>query len=200
MFFVFMDYLIIPLRLSYSERQYKRKITEWHLDKNVKDEEMAAIFLEYFRRKGVSGKESIFLVRGKMLDNKKIWRYVGRKQKSDRYFAKRLKSKYNESILPPHIGCRTPSPTVPTELTSGLNQLSAILKNKKERLMADSIDLTSAIDYIDPKSAMVDWSRDNPWPSVSNHEDPKRPLENDTNAPKREKASVRSRNGCWYVD
>ena len=61
-----------------SERQYKRKITEWHLDKNVKDDEMRAILAKQDARKR-EGKESIFYVRGRLVQNKKIDRYCQRK-------------------------------------------------------------------------------------------------------------------------
>ena len=61
-----------------SERQYKRKITEWRLDKNVKDEEMRAIIsMQEARRK--EGKESVFYVRGRLVLSKKIERFRQRK-------------------------------------------------------------------------------------------------------------------------
>ena len=61
-----------------SERQYKRKITEWRLDKNVKDDEMRAILAKQDARKR-EGKESVFYVRGRLVQNKKIDRFRQRK-------------------------------------------------------------------------------------------------------------------------
>ena len=61
-----------------SERQYKRKITEWRLDKNVKDDEMRAILLmQEARRK--EGKGSAFYVRGRLVSSKKTERFRQRK-------------------------------------------------------------------------------------------------------------------------
>ncbi|KAL9618015.1 MAG: hypothetical protein Q9204_008440, partial [Flavoplaca sp. TL-2023a] len=62
-----------------TERQYKRRITEWQLDKNVKDEEMRAIIaVEAIRIR--QGKKSTFHVRGRRVDRKKIDRFVQRKR------------------------------------------------------------------------------------------------------------------------
>ena len=64
--------------VTYSERQYK-KITEWNLDKNVKDHEMQAILKILEERKRLEGKDSVFYVRGHLVEPKKIERYVQRK-------------------------------------------------------------------------------------------------------------------------
>ncbi|KAI4268112.1 MAG: hypothetical protein LQ337_008032 [Flavoplaca oasis] len=62
-----------------TERQYKRRITEWQLDKNVKDEEMRAIIaVEAMRLR--QGKKSTFHVRGRIVNRKKIDRFVQRKR------------------------------------------------------------------------------------------------------------------------
>ncbi|KAL9599601.1 MAG: hypothetical protein Q9219_003757 [cf. Caloplaca sp. 3 TL-2023] len=62
-----------------SERQYKRRISEWHLDKNVKEDEMRAIIaMEAMRLR--QGKESTFYVRGHPVDPTKIKRFARRKR------------------------------------------------------------------------------------------------------------------------
>ncbi|KAI4221978.1 MAG: hypothetical protein LQ349_007715 [Xanthoria aureola] len=62
-----------------TERQYKRRISEWHLDKNVKDEEMRTIIaVDAMRLR--QGKKSTFHVRGRLVDRKKIDRFVQRKR------------------------------------------------------------------------------------------------------------------------
>ncbi|KAL8789264.1 MAG: hypothetical protein Q9195_006910 [Heterodermia aff. obscurata] len=61
-----------------TERQYKRKITEWRIDKNVKDDEMRAILAKQDARKR-EGKDSVFYVRGRLVQNKKIDRFRHRK-------------------------------------------------------------------------------------------------------------------------
>ncbi|KAL8964453.1 MAG: hypothetical protein Q9183_004438, partial [Haloplaca sp. 2 TL-2023] len=64
---------------SATERQYKRRITEWNLDKNIKDDEMRAIItLRRFRRD--QGKDSVFYVRGRLVDPRKIDRFASRKK------------------------------------------------------------------------------------------------------------------------
>ena len=63
-------------------KQYKSRITRWHLDKNIKDEEMRIILREQQRRR-LEGKDSVFVVRGRKVDPKKIERYVQRKGVND---------------------------------------------------------------------------------------------------------------------
>lgn len=66
-----------------TERQYKRRISDWHLDKNVKDEEMRAIIVTESSRLQ-QGKRSVFYVRDRQVDPKKIDRFAQRK-KIDKY-------------------------------------------------------------------------------------------------------------------
>ncbi|KAL8689178.1 MAG: hypothetical protein Q9218_005091 [Villophora microphyllina] len=66
-----------------TERQYKRKISDWHLDKKVKDEEMRAIIATEALRLQ-QGKQSVFYVRNRQVDSKKIDRFAQRK-KIDKY-------------------------------------------------------------------------------------------------------------------
>ena len=60
------------------ERQYKRKISSWRLDKNIKDHEMRAI-LAVRTSRIAQGKKSIFYVRGRRVDPAKIDRFLKRK-------------------------------------------------------------------------------------------------------------------------
>ncbi|KAL9035968.1 MAG: hypothetical protein Q9180_004570 [Flavoplaca navasiana] len=101
-----------------TERQYKRRITEWQLDKNVKDEEMRAIIaVEAMRLR--QGKKSTFHVRGRRVDRKKIDRFVQRKR-IDRNALDSLPGMQQStnsthhaaseyaSILPESVRCSTP--------------------------------------------------------------------------------------------
>ncbi|KAL8782173.1 MAG: hypothetical protein Q9213_005644 [Squamulea squamosa] len=102
-----------------TERQYKRRISEWHLDKNVKDEEMRAIIaVEAIRLR--QGKKSTFYVRGRLVDPKKIDRFSQRKR-IDRGALDSLPgmqqfttTSYHPSsdyfsMLPANVRCSTPS-------------------------------------------------------------------------------------------
>lgn len=62
-----------------TERQYKRRISDWHFDKNVKDEEMRAIIATEALRLQ-QGKRSVFYVRDRQVDSKKIDRFAQRKK------------------------------------------------------------------------------------------------------------------------
>ena len=77
-----LDEVMKKMALSHSfsatARQYKRKINEWRLDKNVKDEEMRVIIATRKTRLQ-QGKKSVFYVRGRPLDPKKIDRFCLRK-------------------------------------------------------------------------------------------------------------------------
>jgi hypothetical protein len=58
-----------------SERQYKRRIGKWGLDKNVKKSEMRAIVRKQQSRIG-DDKESAFRVRGREVEPLKIQRWM----------------------------------------------------------------------------------------------------------------------------
>ena len=60
------------------ERQYKRKISFWRLDKNIKESEMRAI-LAVRDSRIARGKQSVFYVRGRRVDPAKIDRFARRK-------------------------------------------------------------------------------------------------------------------------
>ena len=68
--------------MGFSERQYKRKISQWRLDKNVKDHEMKVIARKQVQRKR-HGKSSGFRVRGNSVELEKIGRYLKRKKVSE---------------------------------------------------------------------------------------------------------------------
>ena len=59
-------------------KQYKTHIERWGLEKKVKDKEMKAIIRTKRKRKEVDGKESEFLVRNRVVPQKKIRRYMQR--------------------------------------------------------------------------------------------------------------------------
>lgn len=62
-----------------TERQYKIKISEWHLDKNIKDEEVRFIAQTQLKR-AFEDKDTNFRVRGRDVDPEKIARAVKRKK------------------------------------------------------------------------------------------------------------------------
>ena len=68
------------------ERQYKRKITSWRLDKNLKDHEMRAI-LAVRNSRLARGEKSVFYVRGRRVDPVKIERFARRKGDVDPQFS-----------------------------------------------------------------------------------------------------------------
>ncbi|KAL8941876.1 MAG: hypothetical protein Q9216_001986 [Gyalolechia sp. 2 TL-2023] len=77
-----------------TERQYKRRISEWRLDKNVKEDEMRAIIaMQSWRLR--QGKASKFYVRGREVDALKIKRFARRKEVA--------------VALPPDVRCITPA-------------------------------------------------------------------------------------------
>lgn len=65
-----------------SQRQYKRRITLWHLDKNIKDSEIRFIAQTQVKR-AREEKETNFRVRGRDVDPEKISRAVKRKKISE---------------------------------------------------------------------------------------------------------------------
>lgn len=65
------------------QRQYKRKIKLWHLDKNVKNTEIQFIVYKQKKRKILQDKDTIFRVRGRAVEPEKIARTVKRKNISE---------------------------------------------------------------------------------------------------------------------
>ena len=61
----------------FRERQYKRRIAQWHLDKKVKDDEMRIMLRNQKQRKR-EGKKSIFTIRGRRVNPKKIEQFSHR--------------------------------------------------------------------------------------------------------------------------
>ena len=89
---------------------YKRRISDWDLDKNVKHEEMRAIIacramrLQY-------GERSAFYVRGRLVDHKKIDRFAQRKGINPIVLD-------GVSVLPRGVRCITPSDDGPAEVNT----------------------------------------------------------------------------------
>ncbi len=59
------------------------KISEWRLDKNVKDSEMRAMIRKASKRKFREDKDSLFRVRGREVEPEKIERFKKRKGLED---------------------------------------------------------------------------------------------------------------------
>ena len=64
---------------SLSERQYKRKIAAWKLEKNIKDADMKVMLRKQLKRKAEDGKESEFFINGRPVPPQKMDRFVQRK-------------------------------------------------------------------------------------------------------------------------
>ncbi|KAL8917908.1 MAG: hypothetical protein Q9172_005639 [Xanthocarpia lactea] len=101
--------VVLEMKQKYNfvatERQYKRRISDWGLDKNVKDEEMRSIIeVEAMRLR--QGKQSAFYVRDRRVDRKKIDRFAHRKG-IDRSALHNL-----DCTLPSNVRCTTPPPAV----------------------------------------------------------------------------------------
>ncbi|TGO47402.1 hypothetical protein BCON_0279g00010 [Botryotinia convoluta] len=89
-------------------RQYKRRIEQWKLDKNIKENDMRVILRKDLKRKR-EGKNSEFRISGREIEPKKIQRFAQRYKVTE------------ESILefnvetPCYIDCNTPAPTIEDE-------------------------------------------------------------------------------------
>ncbi|KAL8957437.1 MAG: hypothetical protein Q9193_005289 [Seirophora villosa] len=91
-----------------TERQYKRRISAWSLDKNIKNGEMKAIIaMEAIRLR--KGKQSLFYVRGRQVDPKKITRFA-RRENINRNQDDEADPDYR--LLSQTIRCITPPPDV----------------------------------------------------------------------------------------
>lgn len=84
-----------------SERQYKTRISQWALEKNVKFDEMKAIVRKYQERKVQEGKDTLFRVRKRPVDPKKISRFIKKHKFPDEWYSKRTLSKSRKSIYMP---------------------------------------------------------------------------------------------------
>lgn len=65
------------------ERQWKRRITMWNLDKNIKDSDMKAMLRVELQRRLYEGKETAFFLHGRPVPSKKLERFVRRKSLSN---------------------------------------------------------------------------------------------------------------------
>ncbi|KAL8881013.1 MAG: hypothetical protein Q9198_001695 [Flavoplaca austrocitrina] len=133
-----------------TERQYKRRITEWQLDKNVKDDEMRAIIaVEAMRLR--QGKKSTFHVRGRRVDRKKIDRFVQRKR-IDRKALDSLPGMQQStnsthhaaseyaSILPESVRCSTP-PDERTALLDNSKSYRGLIPTRETNTDAMAVDI-----------------------------------------------------------
>ncbi|CAD6443809.1 9bfe5c77-07d6-4a65-91cb-700e6146b374 [Sclerotinia trifoliorum] len=95
-------------RFRATPRQYKRRIEQWKLDKNIKENDMRVILRKDLKRKR-EGKKSEFKISGRDVEPQKIERFAQRNKTTE------------ESILgfdietPGYIACDTPAPTIVDE-------------------------------------------------------------------------------------
>ncbi|KAL8951251.1 MAG: hypothetical protein Q9222_002753 [Ikaeria aurantiellina] len=131
---------------SATERQYRRRISAWDLDKNVKDDEMRAIItMENVRSQ--LGKKSIFFVRGRQVDKKKIDRFAQRK-KIDRTAGL---DAIQTRKLPGHVRCNTP----PLE-ESAAPEPSNPPRKVKRKIGADDMTETTSRKRVQDLQARLD--------------------------------------------
>lgn len=82
------------------ERQYKRRIKDWGLDKNLKNCEMKAIVRKRQRRTA-EGKKSVFEVKGHQVEPSKIDRAQKRYENLNNFAASQHSSPARESRMHP---------------------------------------------------------------------------------------------------
>ncbi|CZR67940.1 uncharacterized protein PAC_17839 [Phialocephala subalpina] len=85
-----------------TERQYKRKIAQWKLEKYIRDDDMQVVLRKQLKRKLEEGKESEVSVNGKPVPPQKMQRFVQRKRLTDEAILA------YEAGTPSYITCRTP--------------------------------------------------------------------------------------------
>ncbi|KAG4433124.1 hypothetical protein IFR05_011391 [Cadophora sp. M221] len=88
---------------SATDRQYKRRIAAWGLEKNIKDGDMRVMLRKQAKRKLELGKDSEFLLNGRPVKSQRLGKYVQRKKIQEDQFL------LDESATPPYITCRTPN-------------------------------------------------------------------------------------------
>lgn len=74
--------VMVDSDISCSERQYKTRISQWRLDKNIQDDEIRFMAQMQVKRK-LEDKETKFQIRGRDVNPEKISRAVKRKKISD---------------------------------------------------------------------------------------------------------------------
>jgi hypothetical protein len=67
----------------FRERQYKRRIALWNLDKNIKDSDMKVMLRVQLQRRNQEGKETAFYLHGRPVAHQKLERYLRRKALSE---------------------------------------------------------------------------------------------------------------------
>lgn len=68
----------MKLTSACSQRQYKRQLGKWQIEKKVKRDEMRKILQIQKRRRDLDGKETAFVVRNQPVTEEKIKRFVQR--------------------------------------------------------------------------------------------------------------------------
>ncbi|KIN01170.1 hypothetical protein OIDMADRAFT_145279 [Oidiodendron maius Zn] len=86
-----------------TERQYKRRIALWNLDKNIKDSDMKVMLRVQLQRRNQEGKETAFYLHGRPVPHQKLERYLRRKALSEADIMS-----WNMP-LPSYITCHTPT-------------------------------------------------------------------------------------------
>ena len=234
------EYMVEHHGFHATERQYKRKIKDWQLDKNIKDHEMQAI-LAISQRRLVDRKNSVFYVRGKKVEQKKIDRFAHRKRKTNALFGGIYPIDAKFYRLPTGVECRTPPSEeqtaeeavrdtlvvvdeslielreFATEASDG--QLGEIADRTLEmaEVLLPCVKTTAVLDQAQRLMSEIRSEKNDPVPwsapeliaklgqlipllkpetfSLPPSKHPQQAIRQ--NRPKRTKASMRSRTGCW---
>lgn len=86
--------------MHFREKQYKRRIAIWNLQKNVKDADMRVILRKNLKRELEDGKESDFYINERLVPPHKMARFVKRHEMTD------------ETILEEHMRTVLPYPLI----------------------------------------------------------------------------------------
>ncbi|CAG8959392.1 hypothetical protein HYFRA_00001290 [Hymenoscyphus fraxineus] len=94
-----------------TERQYKRKISAWGIDKNIKEKDMKVVARKLLKRKREEDKDSEFFVHSRRVPAHKIERYFKEKYEAPENMplSSILKQKLIMKMTPPYIQCITPA-------------------------------------------------------------------------------------------
>ncbi|GKT50642.1 uncharacterized protein ColSpa_10823 [Colletotrichum spaethianum] len=77
-FFNMSQRAVFELTTLFRQRQYKRQLGIWQVEKKVKKDEMRKILQIQKRRRELDGKETAFIVRNQVVTQEKITRFVRR--------------------------------------------------------------------------------------------------------------------------
>ena len=124
---------------------YKRRITEWKLDKKHKRPEMEAVARKYRQREAI-GKKSVFHIRGKEIGIQEVTHYLRRAGVSiDGLVTERL-----SAATPPSVECQTPTASLTSPVASHASVYMPVpsLVSTPQELRGPELIFRSIDDYV----------------------------------------------------